>query len=51
MTTAVATPGAIALREYQQEAITAITAAWLRGIRRPLMALPTGSGKTTFHRI
>jgi superfamily II DNA or RNA helicase len=46
MTPAVSTPGALALRNYQQEAITAITAAWLRGIRRPLIALPTGSGKT-----
>jgi ATP-dependent helicase IRC3 len=46
MTSVVSTPGAMALRDYQQEAITAITAAWLRGIRRPLIALPTGSGKT-----
>jgi hypothetical protein len=46
MTSAVSTPDAMALRDYQQEAITAITAAWLRGIRRPLIALPTGSGKT-----
>jgi superfamily II DNA or RNA helicase len=46
MTPAISVPGAMALREYQQEAITAVTAAWLRGIRRPLIALPTGSGKT-----
>jgi ATP-dependent helicase IRC3 len=46
MTSAVMTPGAMTLRDYQQEAITAITAAWLRGVRRPLIALPTGSGKT-----
>jgi superfamily II DNA or RNA helicase len=46
MTPAVLTPGAMALRDYQQEAITAVTAAGLRGIRRPLIALPTGSGKT-----
>ena len=34
------------LRPYQQEAIDAIVAAEVRGIRRPLLALPTGTGKT-----
>src|ERR687892_740452 len=33
-------------RPYQQEALDAIVAAELRGIRRPLLALPTGTGKT-----
>jgi ATP-dependent helicase IRC3 len=37
---------AIALRPYQQQALDAIIAAELRGIRRPLVALPTGTGKT-----
>jgi ATP-dependent helicase IRC3 len=36
----------LALRPYQQEAIDAIIAAEGRGIRRPLLALPTGTGKT-----
>ena len=45
-TTTTGLPVAMALRDYQQEAITAITAAWLSGIRRPMIALPTGSGKT-----
>jgi ATP-dependent helicase IRC3 len=34
------------VRPYQQEAIDAIAAAEARGIRRPLLALPTGTGKT-----
>jgi superfamily II DNA or RNA helicase len=33
-------------RPYQQEGLDAIVAAELRGIRRPLLALPTGTGKT-----
>lgn len=37
---------AIKLRSYQQEAIDAVTAAYRRGIRRPCIALPTGTGKT-----
>jgi ATP-dependent helicase IRC3 len=36
----------IEIRPYQQEALDAIVAAELRGIRRPLLALPTGTGKT-----
>jgi ATP-dependent helicase IRC3 len=36
----------IKIRPYQQEALDAIVAAELRGIRRPLLALPTGTGKT-----
>jgi hypothetical protein len=31
----------LALRPYQQGSLDAIEAAWLRGIRRPLIALPT----------
>jgi ATP-dependent helicase IRC3 len=34
------------LRPYQQEALDAIVAAEVRGIRRPFLALPTGTGKT-----
>jgi ATP-dependent helicase IRC3 len=37
---------AIELRPYQQQALDAIVAAEARGIRRPLVALPTGTGKT-----
>jgi ATP-dependent helicase IRC3 len=36
-----------ALRPYQREAVAAVREAYLhRGIRRPLIVLPTGSGKT-----
>ncbi len=34
------------LRPYQSEALSAICAADDRGVRRPLVALPTGTGKT-----
>jgi superfamily II DNA or RNA helicase len=34
------------LRPYQQEALTAIDEALARGVRRQLLALPTGGGKT-----
>lgn len=36
----------ISLRPYQQEAIQAVRAGFVRGIRRPLISLPTGTGKT-----
>jgi len=36
----------IALRPYQQEALAAIAEAESKGIRRQLVALPTGTGKT-----
>jgi len=36
----------ISLRPYQLEALTAITDAETKGIRRQLVALPTGTGKT-----
>ena len=36
----------IALRPYQEEALTAIEDAEQRGQRRQLVALPTGTGKT-----
>jgi superfamily II DNA or RNA helicase len=40
-------PGvAIELRPYQQDALTAIEAAALRGVRRQVVSLPTGAGKT-----
>ena len=44
--TATAVDTQIALRPYQCEALTAIEAAALRGIRRQVVSLPTGSGKT-----
>jgi superfamily II DNA or RNA helicase len=34
------------LRPYQRDALTAIEAATLRGVRRQVVSLPTGSGKT-----
>lgn len=34
------------LRDYQQDTITAIGKAWLSGMRRPAVVLPTGAGKT-----
>ena len=33
-------------RPYQYEAVAALLAATARGIRRPLLVLPTGTGKT-----
>jgi superfamily II DNA or RNA helicase len=36
----------ITLRPYQQDALTAIEAAALRGVRRQVVSLPTGAGKT-----
>lgn len=36
----------ISLRPYQHEAIEAVRAAAKRGVRRPLIGLPTGTGKT-----
>ena len=36
----------LALRPYQQDALTAIEAAALRGVRRQVVSLPTGAGKT-----
>ena len=37
---------ALKLRPYQAEAISAIEDAERRGVRRPLLGLPTGTGKT-----
>lgn len=37
---------AIRLRDYQLEAIEAVTDAWNRGKNAPLVVLPTGAGKT-----
>jgi primosomal protein N' len=34
------------LRPYQQESIRAINDAYEEGVTRPLVALPTGTGKT-----
>jgi superfamily II DNA or RNA helicase len=36
----------LALRDYQLEAIDAVRAAWDRGVQRPAVVMPTGSGKT-----
>jgi superfamily II DNA or RNA helicase len=41
-----ATATSITLRPYQHEALAAVQAAEHRGVRRPLLALPTGTGKT-----
>jgi ATP-dependent helicase IRC3 len=38
--------GSIQLRDYQREALDTIAAAAGRGIRRQLVVLPTGTGKT-----
>lgn len=39
-------PVAIELRPYQRDALTAVEAACLRGVRRQVVSLPTGAGKT-----
>jgi ATP-dependent helicase IRC3 len=44
--TAATEPTALALRPYQEEAIAAVNEAALDGVTRPLVALPTGTGKT-----
>lgn len=41
-----ATSGAPTLRAYQSEAIAAVLAARRRGVRRMVVCLPTGAGKT-----
>jgi ATP-dependent helicase IRC3 len=40
------TPAQVALRPYQREAIDAVLAARRAGVRRMLVCLPTGAGKT-----
>jgi superfamily II DNA or RNA helicase len=42
----IATGPSIALRPYQEEAIAAVNAAQTDGVIRPLVALPTCTGKT-----
>src|SRR5919197_2238255 len=37
---------ALQLRDYQLEAVEAVEDAAKRGVRRPLLVLPTGTGKT-----
>jgi superfamily II DNA or RNA helicase len=39
-------PSSIALRDFQKAACAAVANAWATGIRRVLLAMPTGSGKT-----
>jgi superfamily II DNA or RNA helicase len=34
------------LRPYQEESLAAIGAGFAAGVRRPLLVLPTGTGKT-----
>lgn len=36
----------LTLRPYQEDALASVTRAYARGISRPLIALPTGTGKT-----
>ena len=46
MTTTATTPAVqIELRPYQRDALTAIEAAALRGMRRQVVSLPTGAGR------
>jgi superfamily II DNA or RNA helicase len=45
-TTATTSDIPIELRPYQRDALTAVEAAALRGVRRQVVSLPTGSGKT-----
>jgi hypothetical protein len=44
--TLVAPPPTLTLRPYQHQALDAIMAATLRGVRRQVVTLPTGAGKT-----
>jgi superfamily II DNA or RNA helicase len=39
-------PSDVALRPYQREALEAIRASYKRGVRKQLICLPTGTGKT-----
>ena len=39
-------PTRLTPRPYQQEAVAALCAAATRGVQRPLLVLPTGTGKT-----
>lgn len=42
----------LTLRPYQLESIEAVEQAWMRGVQRPAIVLPTGAGKTVvFSRI
>jgi superfamily II DNA or RNA helicase len=36
----------LTLRPYHYEAVTALLAATARGMQRPVLVLPTGTGKT-----
>lgn len=38
--------GLVKLRDYQRECLDEIHRAWSRGVRSPLIILPTGAGKT-----
>ena len=41
-----AAPARLSLRPYQEQALAAVKRAYDRGVRRQLLVLPTGSGKT-----
>src|SRR5713226_4233472 len=45
-TVAPPTPFRLTPRPYQHEAVAALLAAAARGVQRPLLVLPTGTGKT-----
>lgn len=45
-TTALPAPGKLQLRDYQRDAISAVRDGFGRGVRRQLIELPTGTGKT-----
>ena len=38
--------GGMSLRPYQQEAFESVFSEWTRGVRKTLLVLPTGTGKT-----
>ena len=44
--TTAAFPSTLQLRDYQQETIDAVNDGAAEGVNRPLVALPTGTGKT-----
>lgn len=46
MPATMAPPTGLTPRPYQQEAVAALHAAATRGVQRPLVVLPTGTGKT-----
>ena len=41
-----ASPASVTLRDYQNDAVEAVRAAYRAGRRAPLLVMPTGAGKT-----